>query len=169
MKSVKEIPDPRALMARIRSNCTEDADCWIWQRYCDPHQMPILSINHMPMAVRRAVWIVKHGEVQDGFEIVHTCGRTRCVNPAHLESITMAERRKRLGEAARGRASVAMVKTHRAMGKLDMEKAREIRSSDETGQVLAAKFGVTPQLVSLVRRGKSWAEPSPFSGLGARP
>jgi hypothetical protein len=53
-------------------------------------------------------------------------------------------------------------------GKLDMAKAREIRSSSETGRALAARFGVSAQLISLVRLGKSWAEPSPFAGLGAR-
>jgi hypothetical protein len=40
--------------------------------------------------------------------------------------------------------------------KLNEDAVTEILSSDESGLVLAARFGVSPSAISLVRKGKSW-------------
>jgi len=42
--------------------------------------------------------------------------------------------------------------------KLNMEKAREIRASSETLAVLAKRYGVTFQLISLIRLNRIWKE-----------
>lgn len=43
-----------------------------------------------------------------------------------------------------------------AAPKLSFEIAEEIRASNETGTALAAKYGVTQSLVSMIRLGKIW-------------
>lgn len=157
------------LLQRITSYCHEDGDCLVWDRYCNG-RMPVINVDGAPRPVRRMVFQLALGPVKAGHEVIHTCKTPRCVAPEHLKQITSAERRSMLAALRNGRGQAAsqvryMRENH---AKLTMEKAREIRASNELGTVLARRFSVTPQLISLVRTGKSWAEPNPFAGLGAR-
>lgn len=161
--------DGAYLLTRIRNSCHEDGDCLIWDGYCND-AMPVMNIGRSPRPVRRVVFENAIGPIRKGFEVIGTCGTRKCVAPEHLKQILKAARRAMLGAARAGLgASPKQVRFMREnFGKLDLAKAREIRSSDETGVVLAARFGVSPQLISMVKQGKSWAEPSPFAGLGQR-
>lgn len=161
--------DGAYLLERIRSYCHEDGDCLVWDRYCQG-VMPIIKADGGPRPVRRVVYERAIGPVREGHEVISTCGTRKCVAPEHLQQILKATRRSMLAARRNGRGQpVSQVRFMRENhGKLDMAKAREIRSSSETGRALAARFGVSAQLISLVRLGKSWAEPSPFAGLGAR-
>lgn len=157
------------LLERIVSYCHEDGDCLVWDRYCNG-RMPVIHVAGAPRPVRRVVFEMALGAVKEGHEVIHTCKTPKCVAPEHLKQITAGERRSMLAALRNGRGQVAsqvrfMRENH---GKLSMEKARAIRASEDSGVALAKRFNVTPQLISLVRTGKSWAEPSPFSGLGAR-
>ena len=164
-----DVTDGAYLLARIRNACHEDGDCLIWDRYCDGGVMPVIGVKSKPRPVRRVMFEIAKGAVRDGFEVVHTCGTPRCVAVEHLDQIAKGERRRRLAANRNVRQPASQVRYMRENhSKLTMEIAREIRASDETGVVLAARYGVTHQLVSLVRRGQSWAEPSPWAGLGAR-
>ncbi|MDN8612766.1 HNH endonuclease [Variovorax ginsengisoli] len=157
------------LLERICSYSHEDGDCLVWDRYCNGH-MPVINVDGAPRPVRRVVFGLAVGPIKPGHEVIHTCKTLKCVAPEHLEQITAAKRRTMMAALRNGRGQApSQVRYMREKhGKLSIEKAREIRASDELGKVLAARFGVTPQLISLVRTGKSWAEPSPFAGLGAR-
>jgi len=157
------------LLQRICAYSHEDGDCLVWDRYCNGH-MPVMNVGGTPRPVRRVVHELAIGPVRDGCEVIQTCETLKCVAPEHLAQITIEKRRALIAARRVGRSQRAsQVRFMREnFGKLSMEKAREIRASSEKGIDLARRFGVSPQLISLVRTGKSWAEPSPFDGLGGR-
>ncbi|WP_295541042.1 HNH endonuclease [uncultured Pseudacidovorax sp.] len=155
------------LLESIQSRCREDADCWIWLGTAHRGVTPKMVFNGDPAGVRRLAYLAARGRVRNGYEVICNCGTKLCCNPEHLTTVSRAERRRRMPHPQV--ASAAMVAANRLrQGKLTMEKAREIRASDEPHPVLAERYGVTPQLISLVRLHKAWKEPSPFAGLGAR-
>lgn len=157
------------VLARIRARCHDDGGCWIWEGYTLKGKMPIMSFEGRPTTVRSVAYMHGVGKIRYGHEVVRTCESTLCCNPAHLEQVTIAERRRRLAARRNDRQPAQLVRQIReTRGKLDMEKAREIRASDEQAKVLAERYGVSSTLIGYVRRGISWAEPSPFAGLGAR-
>lgn len=160
---------PADIVTRIRARCRDDAGCWIWQHYATGGTTPVINIKGTPTTVRRLVYEAAIGPVKPGHEVVNTCEQTLCCNPECLEQITVAARRRRLAEKRNVRQPASFVRHIREThGKLDMEKARAIRASEEQSKVLAARYGVSSTLIGYVRRGVSWAEPSPFAGLGAR-
>lgn len=161
--------DGAYLLARIRRWCKEDADCQIWTGYCGKSDMPVMSVKGTPRTVRRMVFQSVIGPVRPNFEVVSTCGTPRCVAAEHLKQISKTRRRRESAAKRSVGASQRLLSANRVrQGKLDMEKARAIRASEEPGLVLAQRYGVSTALISLVRRGQSWAEPSPWAGLGAR-
>lgn len=105
-----------------------------------------------------------------------TCQCDDCVNPAHV----MGGTRKDFGRWLAGHGLwknqparvVANRTSARRRGDLTPELAERIRSSPLTGREEAAALGISPQQVSKVRTGTSWANPvvpgaSVFT-LGAR-
>lgn len=157
-------------LTRIRVRCHDDAGCWIWDGYAmNKGKVPVMSYEGRPTTVRSVAFRHGVGTIKPGHEVVRTCESTLCCNPAHLEQVTVAQRRKRLAAVRNERQPASVVRAQRERyAKLDMEKARAIRASDEMGKVLAERYGVSATLIGYVRRGVSWAEPSPFAGLGAR-
>ena len=56
----------------------------------------------------------------------------------------------------------------RSLDGLTIEQAREIRMSDESGPVLALRYGVDKSLINGIKAGRNWKEYSntnPFAGL----
>lgn len=157
------------LMSKVRHRCIDDAGCWVWTGSAQKGVMPIINIGGNVMGVRRAVFIAFNGEPTPGKEVVRTCETTLCVNPEHLKEITKAARRRILAGIRNSRPSASAIARNRELhGKLDMEKVRHIRSTDERADDLAQRFGVSRTTINNVRSGKAWPESNPFSGLGAR-
>ncbi len=158
------------LMSKVRHRCTDDAGCQVWSGAAQGGVMPIMNIGGNVMAVRRAVFMAYFGEPVPGMEITNTCETTLCVNPEHLQQISKKTRRRILaGKRNSLRSASAINKNRELHGKLDMEKVRHIRSTDERSDVLAGLYGVSRTTINNVRAGRAWPDiSSPFTGLGAR-
>lgn len=157
------------IVDRIRARCEECGDCLLWTGYCFRNITPMINFSKKPTGVRRLMYIAAKGPVHPGWEVVGTCESVKCVNPDHMKQVSTADRRREVAGKRTGRLPVAAVqKIREKSGKLTMERARLIRSSEEPTAVLAERYGVSCALIGYVRRGISWAEPSPWSGLGAR-
>jgi hypothetical protein len=122
--------------------------------------------------MRRVVWERVRGPIPAGKVVTVTCGCDRCLNQKHMTLTTKSDvlraTMKRPDVAIR--KALAVTKKRRSLGKLDMDKARYIRASDKTLQVVADELGISATMACRVRRNESWRElvADPFSGLGAR-
>lgn len=160
----------------IRLRCREDEDtgCLLWRQAVNHSGSPVAAKvltdgKKTTVQLRRQVWEHRHGPVPEGMLVTFSCKHARCLH--HLELVTKAEviRRKWTKTDARAKQIAGMTKAGRERSALDMEKAREIRNSDETLKKIAARLGISVSLASLVRRGVRWKEPAnPFAGLGAQ-
>lgn len=100
----------KSLAERLWEKAHKQHGCWPWQgvrsekgygRLYDPRQ------KRMVMAHRLAYELTK-GPIPDGLTIDHLCRNRACVNPDHLEAVTMNVNLKR-GNAA---STINSRKTH---------------------------------------------------------
>jgi len=145
----------RALM----ENCRPVDGCLVWAGHVDPQRGPIGRLEGgKPVSVRRYIWGVKrftlglNEVIRMREECEHGCceyahmhverrnaeAKGRPLMPAHLNAMATALRKR--------------------LGKLDWDKVRAIRASDEPNKVLAARYDVSSSLIGQVRRHELWVE-----------
>ena len=117
-----------------------DNGCWIWTAYKDRAGYGVCIFKEERMAHRHA-FREAGGQIPEGFTIDHLCRRRACINPAHLEAVTLKENVRRSPRT-----------------KLRHDQVSEIRSGSESPTSLAKRFGVTIQAICRVRKGLSWKD-----------
>lgn len=153
-------------LEKIKMHCLECGDCLLWQGSKNDKGHPTAG----PRSARRVVWELAKGRALKPSELVAvTCGQKGCLNPEHLTLTNRSEvsAKSNARPAVKLKRSASAARTNQArLGKIDMDKARYIRSSDKTGRHLASELGVSPALISHVRCNMSWKDhSSPFAGL----
>ena len=110
--------DPRQ---RLLSHVIKGQSCWAWRGYIDGQGYCQFKINGRVMGAHRAAYMLFIGPIPPGFQVDHACHSNdrscpggpgclhrQCVNPAHLEAVTVQV------NTARGRTTAAVnaAKTH---------------------------------------------------------
>lgn len=132
----------------------DEDQCWSWtaSRQGEYGQF---YFEGRPIKASRAAWLLIHGVIPDGLEVLHECDNPICVNPKHLSIGTHA---KNLGDAkARGR--MARGESH-YLAKLTVTQVREIRERYANGErlfQLAARFNVHRMVIKNVVMRNTWS------------
>jgi len=164
--------DPRITLKMIHDRCDEVGECWIWKDAVGQHGYPIMRRRPGGCLLVRRVAVALDGRPAAVRQpVTCTCAEKRCCNPKHLKPSTPSAVGK--AAAARGsfsskpRAAKIAAGTPKADGaKLTLEQVREIRASEDTGPVLAQRYGGNRSLIGGIRRGTVWKDySSPFAGL----
>lgn len=83
--------------------------------------------------------------------VLHKCDNRKCVNPEHLFAGSFEENMADM--VSKGRQAHGDRNGRR---KLSSEQVRAIRSEVGLQREIAAKYGVTPSLVAMIRSGRIW-------------
>lgn len=120
-----------------------DTGCWILDRLISRANYGCVKRNGKWIGTHRLFYEQKHGPIPDGLHLDHLCRTPACVNPDHLEPVTITENIRR-GNAA----------------KLNPEKVRIIRSllGSVTGAELARRFGVSPATITEIKYRRKWVD-----------
>lgn len=127
-------------------------DCWEWTgKWKLPAGYGMVTIRNdgkrSTATASRIAYALANGLVEfpeRDLVVCHTCDNPPCCNPTHLWLGTSKENTE--DSVVKGRAAY----------KLTNADVLAILESDETGVVLAKRFGVTPDIVSKIRLGRTW-------------
>lgn len=130
-----------------------DDDCWEYRGRRNQRGYGVSGCG----LVHRAMYEKHVGPIPEKAMVLHKCDNPACCNPAHLFLGDNAANMADMKAKGRGRSRPG---EHNGNAKLTMEQAREIRSTypENNFTQLAKKYGVTPRVISLIVRGKSYRE-----------
>jgi len=122
----------------------ESTGCWNWQLSLDRKGYGHTRLaDGTAIGAHRLVYTIHRGPIPEGMALDHLCRNRRCVNPDHLEPVTIAE------NIRRGR-----------MTKLTATNVEDIRWLYATGMYrqldIARHFGVAPAYVSQIVNRLTW-------------
>lgn len=142
------------IMLWLKSNSFyEGDDCLIWPFSKDPAGYGQCRWNGMRGA-HRVMCYISHGKPPTPkHEAAHSCRPRACVNPNHLSWKTAKENR---ADKIRDDTHLRGERNHKA--KLTEANVRTIRKlrGKVTGRALAARYGVTPALISRIYMKQAW-------------
>jgi hypothetical protein len=173
----------------LLDRCVVDSitECWKYRVQARPDRKKVwdptvwLPGIKRTETVNRAAWILS-GRVSAesrAWVVWRVCQTPHCCNPEHLRSGTRKTHgtwMKKTGHLRNNPERMAARRLHwLASGKTKIteEVANYIRTSDKSTRGLAREIGVSPSVVSGVRRGKTWTTAvnggSVFSWKGVKP
>lgn len=129
-------------------------ECWEWQGSRDAGYGTI-CLSQRIYYTHRIAYQLGTGLDPGPLLVCHHCDNPPCCRPSHLFLGTVKDNAN--DAVAKGR-----LRGHSAPGscnhqaKLTEAQAIEIKYSTETGRAIAARFGISEMVVSLIKRGKRW-------------
>lgn len=144
------------LDTRLRHHGWEVSDkgCWVWQGHLNEHGYGYMAVGSgRPEVASRVAYRAWIGPIEDGQVVCHTCDNPPCINPDHLFVGTRADN----NADARLKRRIVNGERHGGAKLTDAEVA-EIRRTyvgrgDPSQRALAARYGVTQQVISHIVRG----------------
>lgn len=158
-----------SLMARTE----EVGNCIEWQGYFQ-NRAPYVQHGDRFLAVRRLIKELLGAHHGEKLSYGTSCGNHRCVNPDHIVARNVAQHMKYLTSKADYNNPVRIAKLQKAAAKrrvLNDEQVFQAYSDPRTCAEIAVDLGVSKEIVSRIKRGKSnrtvIAKNNPFWGLMA--
>lgn len=126
--------------------------CWEWVGYYGSGGYGMMSKDGKNQRAHRISYEAHKGPIPKGNVVRHTCDNPACINPDHL--ILGTQKDNVADREARGRRVVNGERI--GTSKLSAKDVLEIRSSEESLEVLANRYGIDRSNVWAIRTGKSW-------------
>lgn len=150
------------LKIRLRSKMiTDDNGCWLWTAATDRGGYGRIQLGRRRCGhAHRAAYEVFIGPIPPGMHVLHRCDVRACINPAHLFIGTNAD--NVVDREQKGRGKVPRLRGGDCpWAKLSPEIVREIKQrliDRETQKSIAARFGVSQPLISMINTGERWTQ-----------
>lgn len=92
--------------------------CWLWTAWLDRQGYGHIAVEDLPLSrlAHRAVYELLRGPIPNGLTLDHLCRVRRCVNPDHLEPVTLLENQARIPRWVHSSASPNTRRSHCAAG-----------------------------------------------------
>lgn len=144
-----------SLKERLYARITITEHCWIWTGYKDPNGYGRINVKNKPLLAHRLSWIVHHGAIPEGMNVLHHCDNPICVRPDHL---FLGSQDDNIQDAIKkGRDDYGLLRGEKhGCAKLNNAQVLEIRNSNETGVFLAKKYNVSTTTISDITKRKIW-------------
>jgi hypothetical protein len=143
-----------------------DGGCWVWQGHLHPNGYGTISLGGdrgKMVYVHRLAWELAYGPIPADMYVCHHCDNRACVNPEHLFLGTATDNMRDMWAKGRARVPTFAKGEDHWNARITAAQAREIYARHQAGEKaadLGREFGITPENVRMIARGKTWKDAS---------
>lgn len=124
----------------------ESTGCWNWLHGKSRGGYAVQRVNGRLTRVARMYYEEKYGPIPDGMVVDHLCRNPGCVNPDHIEVVTLTENTRR-GKAAK-------------LSPFLVRFAAHLNECGKSKRAISRMFGVSHTTINYALSGKTWADVS---------
>jgi hypothetical protein len=128
-------------------------ECWEWQAGKDKFGYGDFGVHSRHRIASRVAYEITNGPLPDRICVLHKCDNPPCCNPRHLFPGTRADNIRDM--ESKGRAKHPKGESF-SVSKLTEDQVRYIRSSKDSMQKLAQRFGVQKHTIWEVKHYLTW-------------
>ncbi len=152
MSTIKEWFDTRYVK--------DESGCWLWQGHLSNKgygmvgQTALAVKQYGTRLAHRISYMLVHGKIPSSTAVMHVCDVPLCVNPEHLCSGTQLDNMRDMWRKNRGKRG-----DDHYNAKLNTEQVKWVKLKLSLGRScrsLARTLGVSHQLISDIKQGKTW-------------
>lgn len=129
--------------------------CWLWLGLTTEKGYGRFYADRRYLRAHRFAWEYINGAVPDGAMVLHACDVPACCNPHHLRTGTAQDNNEDCWAKGRGKR---LIGPENGRAKLSDEQVASIRSDGRRGTEIAAQYGISSALVSMIRSGARRAQ-----------
>lgn len=141
--------------AKVNKLGEGENDCWEWVGSIGKSGYGVFQRGYRKYASHRISWELANGAIPDEQFVLHRCDNRACVRPDHLFLGSHWDNMQDMVQKGRNTKGEDC-----HFAKLTEKAIREIRCSmvafEKSPEELAKKYNVTPSLVRLIAREKTW-------------
>lgn len=149
--------------------------CWLWTASRNAKGYGRFKVtSYVSIVASRVAYALYYNRSPGSLLVCHHCDNPQCVNPTHLYLGTVKDNSDDKMRRGRWRGPPDPKGENNGAAKLravDVEAIRGLINAGLNNKAIAARYGVTHQLISRIRRGRSWgceAMQKPYESLRAR-
>ena len=151
----RKVPIEIGLKRRFLAECDHPEDkstdrCWLWKGKMTG-DYGAMSIAGSTFQAHRVSYALYRGQPRTDMVVDHRCRNKACVNPDHLEQVTVAENARRYLGAAKTKDDKSRTLDDAKV----LQIKKRLRDGDDPKEIAAA-FGITVKHLGKIRRGTSW-------------
>ena len=129
-----------------------ESGCWEWSGGRNDRNYGQVRFGGKMTRAHRLSYETYIGEIPSGMVVRHICDNPPCINPAHLETGTLADNNR--DKAERGRATSGGRSWSAKLS--ESEVGQILRQGGGSTRELAREFGVSPTTIRNIRNGVAW-------------
>lgn len=114
-----------------------------------------INIGQKYTQVHRFVYEITRGPIPAGMIVCHSCDVPHCCNPKHLWLGTIKDNVHDMLQKGRNRSNPRTGESH-PKSKLSNAIIKQIRESTESHFALSSRYGVKPQTIKDIWKGRTW-------------
>jgi hypothetical protein len=137
-----------------------EGGCWIWMNWVNHYGYGQIQNQNKGFGTHRVAWTLYIGPIPDGMNVCHRCDNPACCNPHHLFLGTTQDNVQDKIDKGRGRGWT-FSRSAPTTSKLSVDDVLWIRENYKgrgDGVKFAAKFNVTPALITAILKRKVWVD-----------
>lgn len=128
--------------------------CWDWTGSTGYRGYGQIHMDGAHISAHRTSYRLFVGPIPEGLEILHSCDRPICVQPAHLSPGT---HQKNMAEASeRGMLKVGRDRKNTKLSEDDVRKIRRLRASGVPQHEVARRFDISVGAVGHIIHRRTW-------------
>ena len=144
---------------RFWRKVNKTGSCWLWTGAHLAHGYGQVRRNKLGILAHRYSWMLRHGPIPDGLNVLHKCDVRACVNPEHLFLGTQKQNvddMLRKGRESHVAKAPGVRNGNVKLTEADVARMRALYRCGYTYERLAVEFGVSFAQAGRIVKREAW-------------